>query len=184
MALNGVTAAAQFDFQSIGFGFIRGWDKECGWGGQSWDQETIRPKALAIQMFSKYFGDTLIEGRLENSPVYYKKSDFWPDSYGAEVPYISCYTAKFTKQGAITIMLINKHESESFKAKINLLRFKPEETGKLISLSGPNLMAQNEGNPVNIRIKEYAISNIKDTFTYNIPPHSINVLQIQERKGE
>ena len=56
-----------------------------------------------------HFGDIFIDSEVENSPYYYKDEDWWADSYTGKVPYISCYASKFSKDGKLGLILINKH---------------------------------------------------------------------------
>ena len=177
-ALNNVSVSTVFDFQSIGFGFIRGWDKNAGWQGQRWDGETIRPKALALKLFARHFGDIAIQSEIKDYPYYYKMSDWYPDSYAGKVPYLSCYASKYSQGNTLTIVLTNKHEQQAFKVKIHLKSVKPKEKGMLFILSGPELLAQNEGNPLNVGIKEYAVENVTDSFGYTVPAHSVVLLKI------
>ncbi len=176
--LNNVSASTQFNLQSTMFGLIRGWDKDVDPDGQRWDGEIIRPKALAVKLFSKYFGDTLVENKLEGAPAYYKNNDWWPDSYKGYVPYISCYASRFSKENKLAVVLINKHESKDYKVKIYLKSIKPKSEGRLYILNGPSLMSQNEGNPVNVSIKDFKVENISQDFNYTVPAHSINLIEV------
>jgi alpha-L-arabinofuranosidase len=177
-AASGATVASSYDLQSIGFGFIRGWDENAGWGGQPWDGETLRPKALALKLFAQHFGDTLIKNTLENIPYYYKEKDWWPDSYSGNVPYISCYASKHSQKNTLAIVLINKDEKRDYKVRLNIVSVKPEKQGKLIVLNGPELTAQNDGNPMNVQLKEFTVENINNSFTYTLPAHSVNLIEV------
>lgn len=177
-AKGGVTASAYYTFQTIGFGSIRGWDREAGWGGQRWDGETIRPKALAVQLYAKHFGDILIKSEIIGSPAYYKPKDWWSGSYSGNVPFVSCYASKFSDKNRIALVIINKHEKNDYKVKVSLQSIEPKLQGKLFILTGPQLTSQNDGNPNTVHIKELTIENIKKEFIYNVPAHSVNVLEI------
>ncbi|MFC1632011.1 alpha-L-arabinofuranosidase C-terminal domain-containing protein [Candidatus Omnitrophota bacterium] len=177
-AQNGVSVSAQYLFQDINFGLIRGWDKDSGWGGQRWDGETIRPKALAIKLFSKHFGDVVIDSKVENFPYYYKESDWWADSYTGKVPYVSCYASKSTQKNTISLVLINKHAEKEYKVNVAMKSVEPKQGAQIFVLSGPSLYAQNEGKPGNVRIREYQLPKIDRNFSYNLPAHSVNVFEI------
>lgn len=175
-AMTGVTVAAQFDFQSIGFGLIRGWDEKAGWGGQRWDGEIIRPKALAIEMFSKYFSDVLLPCRIQNSPYYVRKKEWAPETFGGRVPYITVYASTSDQDQTMSLALINKHADRSFSVKIFVLDGEPSSTGQLYVLNGPSLLSQNEQNPMNVGIKEYKIKGLAKEFDYTLPAHSVSMI--------
>lgn len=177
-AEQGITVSAHYTFQTIGFGLIRGWDKEAGWGGQRWDGEIIRPKALAVQLYAQHFGDILIKSQVTGSPTYYKERDWWSGDYHGNVPFISCYASKFSHKKRIALVLINKHEKNDYKVKVIMQSIEPNLQGKLFILTGAELTSQNDGNPKAVQIKELTIENIKKEFIYKIPAHSVNVLEI------
>lgn len=177
-AEQGITVSTHYTFQTIGYGLIRGWDREAGWGGQRWDGEIIRPKALAVQLYTKHFGDILIKSQVSGSPTYYKERNWWSGDYHGKVPLISCYASKFSNKNRIALVLINKHEKNDYKVNISLQSIEPNPQGKLFILTGAQLSAQNDGNPKAVQIKEFTIQNIKKEFTYKVPAHSVNVLEI------
>lgn len=182
-AKNGVQVTTHYLLQDINFGLIRGWDSRAGWGGQRWDQETIRPKALALKLFSKYFGDTLIESRVENAPEYIKEPDSWPDSYTGYVPYLSCYASKFSNKDKLAIVLINKHENKDFKVRMRVTNVKVKPNGRLVMFSGSELMVENDGNPMNVRLKEFKFDNMKNETTYTVSARSVNLLEFEIDRG-
>ena len=182
MALSGVTVSTQYLLQDINFGLIRGWDKEAGWGGQRWDGETIRPKAFAIELFAKHFGDILIDAKVENSPSYYKEADWWPDSYTGEVPYISCYASKFSNKNRLALVIINKHSDTDYRINIKTELLGLNPAAKLYLLNGSHILAENDGNPGMIGIKEYDVNNISNDFWYTAPAHSVSVFEIDHDK--
>lgn len=177
-----VSVSTQFNFQSTGFGLIRGWSADVDPSGQRWDGEIIRPKALAIKLFAKHFGDILIESKVENSPAYYKSQDWWPDSYTGHVPYITCYASKSQQNSKLYLMLINKHENKDYKVKVYLKGVKPKAEAALFILNGPSVMAQNEGHPTAVTIKNFKVQNMDNEFSYTIPAHSINAIEIEYEK--
>ncbi len=178
-AVHGVEVACNFNFQEVMFGYIRGWDKDAGWGGSRWDGETIRPKALAMKLFARYFGDILITSKFRNPPPSYKKESDWrPDSYTGDVPYISVYASKFSNEKKLSIVLINKHPHDNFNIKINLHNIIPEKQGHVWILTGPDLKAQNDGTPGNVAISTFRAEGITKEFLYKSPPHSVTLMNI------
>ncbi len=174
----GITVANQYAFQEVMFGFIRGWDVQAGWGGSPWDGESIRPKALAFKLLARYFGDVLIESTLTGSPSYYKKADWWADSFTGEVPYVSGYASKSSSEDMISIVLTNKHAEKDFPMNISIDGAVLREQGEVWILSGPDLNAQNDGDPGSVAVKKYDLSDVGNKFNYLVPRHSVNLLRI------
>lgn len=177
-ALQGIPVACQYTFQEIMFGMIRGWDRNAGWGGDRWDGKTIRPKALAFQLFSRHFGDTLIEGNLEGSPTYDKAPDLWGDSYVGKVPYVTAYSSIFKNENKTAIVLVNKHPDQTFNVMLNFTNSTPTAEGKAWLLTGPSLTAQNDGSPGQTDIKEFNVTGISNEFYIQVPAKSVLLLQI------
>ncbi len=177
-ATQGINVACQYSFQEVMFGLIRGWDQQAGWGGSRWDGETVRPKALALKLFANYFGDQLILSELKGSPVYYKDRDWRADSYTGDVPYVTAYASKFSKENKVAIVLINKHATQDFKTKIDLDGVDPRSEGGLWVLNGPDLSAQNDGSPGQVKIEHFTMKKIGKSFFYMVPAHSVSLLEI------
>jgi len=174
----GIAASTTFDFQSIGFGYIRGWDKDAGWGGQRWDGEIIRPKAFALKLFSEHFGDTVVASTVTDFPYYYAKDDWWPGTYRGKVPYVTAYAGIFDRKNKCSLLLINKHPEKDYAIRALTYNVNVRPQGKVYLLTGPSLMAQNEGNPLNVQIKEYDVSNIEREMDFKLPAHSAMLIQM------
>ncbi len=177
-ARNGISVANQYNFQSVMFGLIRGWDKEAGWGGSRWDGVTIRPKGLALKMFARYFGDILLDTQIEGSPWYEKRQDWRADSYTGKIPYVSAYVSKFEEEDKLAIVLINKHAEKNFKVEMLFEDIQPDSEGRVWVLNGPSLESQNDGSPRTVTLKDFAIRGFGETSTYTAPAHSVSLIQI------
>lgn len=179
-AENEVTVSTHYNLQECMFGLIRGWDPAEGWGGMKWDMETIRPKAFAIELFFKHFGDILIESRVINSPYYYKTEDWWPSSYSGKVPYITCYVSKFSDAEKLGIILINKHSEQDFDLNIFIdENVKLKGYSDIWILTGPNIMSQNDGQPGTVKISQLERIKINNNFKYILPKHSVIAMEIE-----
>ncbi len=177
-ALHQIPLAINYSLQEVMFGFVRGWDRDAGWGGNRWDGDTIRPKAFALKLFSEYFGDSLIEQEMQDVPTFYKEQDWRSDSYSGYVPYVSAYSSTFEGQSKIAIALINKHATQDYTVKILVDGVTPKEVGKVWILNGPALEAQNDGQPHTVKIDAFHVEDVGPSFLYNLPAHSVNMLQI------
>ena len=177
-AKEGVDVAATFDFQSTGSGYIRGSDKDVDETGQRWDNAIIRPKALALKLFSEYFGDTVVACSVADAPYYYAKEDWWPETYRGRVPYVTAYAGLFEGKDKLTLMLINKHPEKSYAVHALTYNVALWPKGKVYVLTGPALTAQNEDNPSNVQIKEFEVDNIAREMDFSLPPHAVMLIQM------
>lgn len=178
-AENGITVAAHYNLQECMFGLIRGWDPAEGGGGIKWDKETIRPKAFAIELFSKHFGDILIESKVEDSPCYYKSEDWWASSYTGKVPYVTCYASVFSNNKKLGIIFINKHATQDFSLDISIDGdAKVNNLAHLWVLTGPKLISQNDGSPNTVKIVQLPTIEINNHFKYELPARSVVAMEI------
>lgn len=184
MIRQGVTVACHYDFQSNNFGLIRGWEpalsRANGWELNSWDGQTVRPKALALQLWSRHFERNMIRSAVSGSPSYLKPSGGWdwPDAYQGNVPYVASWAGVSEDGRRLSLMLINRHETSSYDATIELTGFHPQGAGESISLTGPTLRSQNDGHPGIVALTQGTLSNLADTFAYEIGPRSATVLSL------
>ena len=176
-AENGITVSNHYMLQECMFGLIRGWDIAEGWGGEKWDRVTIRPKAFALEMFSKHFGDNLVESKVIDSPFYRKENDWWPGSYDGEVPYVSCYAS--LKGPKLCLIIINKHSSKDFNLKISINDiFQVTNSGKGWMLTAPSAKAQNDGSPRTVKVEEIKLNNVDNDFDFRLEPHSVVAIEL------
>jgi len=177
-AETGVTVSAHYMFQECMFGLIRGWDRGEGWGGQEWDTLTIRPKAFAIKLFSEHFGDILVENKTENSP-FYNKSKEWLTAYKGNVPYVTCYASRFSNNGKLGLVLINKHPQKDFDVSVLIDSNKKIVDSNVWALIGPKVTAQNDGEPRTVDIKGQKTALSGNRFTYKLPAHSVVAIEME-----
>ncbi len=180
MATNGISVATLYTLQEVMFGLIRGWDKDAGWGGSPWDRELIRPKAFALKMYARYFGDVLVKNTLQGSRSYYKEQYCWSNSYSGDVPYVAAYTSRSDDGNTLAIVLINKHSTQNLPVTINLKNFTPADKGDAWMILGPDLLAQNDGSPGTVNLRKFAVNDVKDSFVFLTPAHSVSLIQIKK----
>ena len=131
-----------------------------------------------MELFSRHFGDILVENRLEGSPTYYKEQDWRPDSYVGPVPYVSAYASHFSTENKMGIILINKHETDDFRVKISIDNAVPNPEGQARVLNGMGLSTQNDGEPGAVAVQEFHLQKIGPSFIYKVPAHSVNAIEI------
>jgi len=182
MIKNGIILTANHDFQDTPYGLIRGHYTEEEQYNVMWDGKTIRPKALAIKMFSKYFGDMMVKTEVEGSPVYVKDPDWNPMSYSGEVPYVTVYASKTEDEKYLYIMFINRSSSDSYPADIAIRDGEYKKEVKRWILIGPYLSAQNDGNPGLVDITEDATTiDDPNNFKIKVPARSVMSVRLEKK---
>ncbi len=182
-ARHGVILAAQYDFQEGMFGLISGWDRQAGWGGERWDGRTIRPKALALRLFARHFGDRLVKTRLTGSPRYdHETIDLRADAFRGEVPYVTAYGSWRTKDNTLAVAVVNKHAEQDFALRVTVKGGRLGSRGAAWILSGPSLTAQNDGAPGTVAIRGYRMElDPSGRFFYRVPARSVTMLELPLR---
>lgn len=182
---HGVTLACHYDFQSNNFGLIRGWEPTLslanGWELNTWDEKTIRPKALALELWRNHFGQRMVACQVAGSPEYTKPQGAWdwPDAYSGRVPYVTAWAGKSADRSRLHLILINRHHAQACDADISLAGFTPRPTGRTFTLSGPSLRAMNDGYPGTVAIAESALEGVSRSFVYRIPPRSATAIELE-----
>ena len=189
-----VTIACNYNFQEKIFGLIPGWCEAEGWGGNPWNGVTIRPKALAIKLWTKYMAHGgLVETRVADGGTLTQPRS-WHDllNYtGREFPAISAYCARDEGRKRLTLMVINKEPDSPVEVEVALAGFAPRATAKVATLGGPHYLSHNDDGstfrsvrpapPVTVRIAESAFEAAGSSFRYRFPEHSITVIELQAR---
>ena len=184
---HGVTVACHYDFQSNNFGLIRGWTPELStannWEMNPWDGQTVRPKALAMQLWTRHFGDRMVACRVTGSPTYVKPQGGWdwPDAYSGAVPYVTAWAGKRSDEQRLSLILINRHENQAYEASISLTGFNPKPDGRTYTLTGPSLRAQNDGQPETVAITQGVLNGASEAFSYRVPPRSATAIELDGR---
>ncbi len=179
MAAAGVELAAHYDFQSNNFGLIRGWCREHGWGGRPWDEQTIRPKAYALQLWARHMGRWLLPATVQGAPSYQKKKDWWPDSYAGPVPYVSVWATATRAPRRVQLMIINRHPDDELSCRLRLNGFRPAAKAERRVLTGPSLRAQNDGAPGTVALTTDTWQGAAEQFEYPASPRSVTVLTLR-----
>jgi len=194
MILNEVTVANHYAFQEgdsyhnyHGFGLIPGWDTDCNWNpdwgnvlDKSWDGQRIKPKAFAMKLFSKKFGEVLLGSALTGTTSFTKSNGSSDFEYQGSVPYISAYSSINKDGDLLSIILSSKKSSGNTQVNITLSNFAVGNTNAAIAtLSGPSLTSINNTTPGTVSLTESTITNASESFTFSLPPRSVVSIQIQ-----
>lgn len=185
MINSGIVAATNHNFQDTPFGLIRGHYTEEEKYNVLWDGKTIRPKALAFKMFTKYFGDVMVRTDVSGSPTYVKDPDWNPMSYSGEVPYVTAYASKSDDDAHLYIMFINRSPFDSYPAMVKIDGSAYEKNAKRWILTGPDLRSQNDGAPGTVDIiEESAVIDNPENFKIMVPARSVMSVRLTRIKDE
>ena len=182
-------------FQEKIFGLIPGWCEAEGWGGNPWNGVTIRPKALAMKLWTKHMArGSLVETRIVDDGIL-TQSASWHNQLnytGREFPALSAYCTRDEGRRRLTLMVINKKPNSAVDAEVTVKDFVPVSTAKLATLNGPDYLSHNDDGStyrsvtpapaVTVRITESAIEGAGPTFRYKFPAHSITVIELLARQ--
>jgi len=172
----GIAFSAQYSLQECPFGLIRGWSVWGGWGGDLWDEVTIRGKAYALKLYRDRFRGMVVETSVTDSDTFYKPLQWREETYEGDVPYVAAYSA-LNPDDTLCVMVINRHPTESRTVTLTVGGYDVGTTATLYDLGGTasSIIAQNDwdyGDPSGeIAITELALP-ATNPFTYGFPAHS------------
>jgi hypothetical protein len=110
--------------------------------------------ASDLSQLMPYFGDTVIKSALIGN-----------------IADVSAYTSGFGQEDKIAVILINKHADKNFDVNINLDQVAPKQEGRAWVLSL-------EQKSIGSLPKKYTVKDIKPSFMYIAPAHSVSLIQI------
>ncbi len=194
----GIKPTGGYAFAGEGsYGLLLGWQL----GEQRGRPVIYAPKAWAMALWQKYFGDSMVAATVKNSLTYIPESgrDGWANVNGYKyrakaVPYVTAYAGKsITKKQKTkaSIILINKHPKDDFELKISLKNIgfqaaqadqyvltTKDEKGLLAWQNRYNVKgggaAQQVPPPTKSQIK------ISENFDFLLPRHSMVLLSFEE----
>jgi alpha-L-arabinofuranosidase len=190
-----VTMACNYNLQEKIFGLIPGWCAAEGWGGNPWNGRTVRPKALAIKLWTTHMArgglvDTRVAdcGTLTQSSTWHSLLNYT----GREFPALSAYCTRDEGRGRLTLMVINKKPDSAVEAEVAVSGFVRLPTAKAATLNGPDYLSHNDDGStyrsvtpapaVTVRITESVIDAAGAAFRYKFPAHSITVIELLARQ--
>ncbi|MGE5280654.1 MAG: hypothetical protein ACM3L6_07930 [Deltaproteobacteria bacterium] len=183
-AENEVMLSAPCELQATAGGFIPGEDRDVAGGGRSWDGVTVRPKALAMELFAEHFGDVVVTSTVADFPFYYAKDDWRPGTYRGKVPYVTAYAGIFEGRETLSLLLINKHPVKTYSIRVSMFNASVKPRGTVYMLTGPALDAQNDGAPGSVALNEYDVRNIGREMDFTLAAHSAMLIQMDTSHEE
>jgi len=163
----------------------------------------VKPSYLALQMYSRYFGTTLVATDVVSAT--YDSPAVGLVSAVSRVPYIEAISSLSADHTRMYVILINKHFNAAINVNVQLHNFPAGPSVVRRLMTGPGVDANNgsdlvdipgviwaaqraapvnpmfdKGAPGTVRIQE-AILGMSGTLTYSAPPMSVTALEFSRQ---
>ena len=163
----------------------------------------VKPSYLALQMYSRYFGTTLVATDVASAT--YDSPAVGLVSAVSRVPYIEAISSLSADRTRMYVILINKHFNTAINVNVQLHNFPAGPSVVRRLMTGPGVDANNgsdlvdipgviwaeqraapvnpmfnKGAPGTVRIQE-AILGMSGTLTYSAPPMSVTALEFSRQ---
>ena len=138
---------------------------------------TLTPSYWAYRMFGEHYRDMSLAVNV-SSPLYTITEEQTEKRYIS--PYISCYAAKSSEDGSISIMVINRHPQAAIPVNIVLENYGVvAETAEVYTLGGPGIgpMDDNSEESRNIVPQKRSIT-VGKKFIFLPDPVSISIIVV------
>ena len=143
------------------------------------DSFWLTPVYFALKMFVDHTYNNLIEG-IEIDCETFDSEKYAHLPKATNTPYISCNTT--IDDNNLSILIINKHFSNSLKASLNIKGFNPKENGVVFELGGESPYDYNtKKEPKKIKINETPLTDVKPKITIDLKPCSITILKLSKQ---
>jgi alpha-N-arabinofuranosidase len=145
------------------------------------DGLVLTPVYLAIKMFIDHTHNNLIDDVEVNCRT------FWSKKFGGipkrnNIPVVSCNATIDDNNDELSLIIVNKHISESLPVNIELKGFNPREQGVIVELTSETPFDFNtKKNRELIQTKEREITTIKSTMDLELNPHSLTILKLSKK---
>lgn len=168
---------------------------------------TPKPSYFALEMFTRHFGDDLIESSTQ-SPTY----DF-PKAVGAvdpirNVPYLTTVASQSADKRKLYVLAVNRHFSNPMRTRIKIAGFRPAAKATVWTLNAPSLDANNgvdlpkvrgitwpkpakapensmfdEGHPGAVTTQRTEADGVSASWEVVIPAHSVVSFELTKAEG-
>ena len=139
---------------------------------------TLTPSYWLYRMLNEHYGDQSLLVQV-SSPQYTITTRGSKESLVS--PYISCYAAKSSEDGSISIMVINRHTRDSIPVNIVLKNYGAVAgRAEVYTLGGGGKgpMEDNAANPHNI-VPQARSMEVSEKFLFLPDPVSVNIIVIK-----
>lgn len=138
----------------------------------------LTPVYQVFQLFKNHTYNNLI------SSVSVESDSFDCEAYGqisklSGSPFLESMVTSSDDENKVSILMVNKHISDSMTVKLVINGFSYFRVGKLVQLTADSPFDYNTAEaPDNVRITESDIGNINPEMTLELQPHSIAILKL------
>jgi len=142
----------------------------------------FNPQYLVFKMYADRSGPTLLKSGVQcgsfPAPEYERGR---PQAIG-QIPYLDV-SATMSEDGKTVYMaVINLHADKNVKATVSLDKWDFSPEVKFAELYDDDYMTENTfENPNRLAIKEDALNETSNPFTYNFKPHSVTIMEFRKK---
>ncbi|MDF2925364.1 MAG: glycoside hydrolase family 3 domain protein [Paenibacillaceae bacterium] len=134
--------------------------------------KNVRPAYYLYPMLKRYFGNEMVETSSSDNQNF----TIWASKRAGE-------------EDKLYLMVINKHQTDSLNATVNLSGFVPEEYASSWTLNAPSINSVAGANINNVQIGADGtlpeiggniVTGVSDSFTREYPAHSVTMIELSE----
>lgn len=134
-----------------------------------------------FELFANHTGEIVLDALVNSETYNIKGKGFFGQREFklTNVPYLDASVTLNRGKGKLYIAVVNYHKEKEIECPIFLEGLSPSTQAKVYELNGPDVMATNDfENPERVKIKNGIIKNAGLRFSYNFPPHSCTVIEL------
>jgi alpha-L-arabinofuranosidase/PKD repeat protein len=135
-----------------------------------------RPQYYALELIRNYLALNLHNTSI-NSPTF-STAQVGNVAYTTSIPTLGAL-ASTDDTGRLTLLVINRDQSNAITASTNLLGYTPQPTATVRTLTGDSLAAHNEDIHSTVVLTTTTISSAATAFSYTFPAHSLTMIEFQ-----
>jgi hypothetical protein len=194
MARCGVQAAIQYNLQEHACGLIPGWEQDdpTSWPTEPWNGRTVRPIAVALQLWAKDMGPMLVKSGVASPGSYPTKDWHTRVNYQGDVPLLAAHATRSRDRRGLQLLVINRNETDPTTVEIAIKGFTPKPQVEVLTLNGPSALSHNDvtnqqpvyhsfpnaPEPI-VKINRSTWAGADARFNYSFPAHSVTVLRLE-----
>jgi alpha-N-arabinofuranosidase len=177
-----------------------------GWIGPRGDKMIPKAPLLAFEMFSKHFGEELVQSSNTSPTFDARPAGLMPAA--SKVPWFEVVASR-TGDDKLYLIGINKSFQSPAQAKISLSSFRPADQASVWTLTGTGIDAHtgtelpripglnwakqteippskriNKGNPSEVTLTQRRLSGLAESFEFSFPPRSVTSIEMTAATGE
>jgi alpha-L-arabinofuranosidase len=138
-----------------------------------------RPSYHVLSLLSRHQGNVLLDS-VTVSPTF--SADLCNDLQAfKDIPYLSVVSSISPQKDKLVLSVINKHQTDPVQTNLTLSSFNPQSSATVLTLTAAFIDSTNESNPDTVTPIQTVISNASSNFTYNFPPQSLTIIEMNSK---